>query len=191
MDIITGTLRVVLSGIIPILMGLATIAFFWGVIGYIFAGDDEEKRKTFKAYISWGIVGLFSMVAVWGLVRALVSTFGLGGLPWWASGGGTIVYPADAPRGEFFRILEKIHSFIISPLVGLMFILGTVVFLWGAVQFIFASNSGDEEKIKAGKKHIVWGIIALFAMVGLFAIIEALRATFGFQGLPYFLPINP
>lgn len=188
---VINSMSAVFSAIIPILMGLATIAFLWGVIGYIFAGDDEEKRKTFKAYIYWSIIGLFAMVAVWGLVRVLVLTFGLGGLPWWASKGGTIVYPGDAPRGEFFRLLEKIHSFIILPLVGLMFILGTVFFLWGAVEFIFASNSGDEEKIKSGKKHIVWGVIALFAMVGLFAIIEALKATFGFQGLPYFLPVNP
>ncbi|OGZ32651.1 MAG: hypothetical protein A3H02_01130 [Candidatus Niyogibacteria bacterium RIFCSPLOWO2_12_FULL_41_13] len=190
MDIITGTLRAILSGIIPILMGLATIVFLWGAINYVFAADDEEKRKTFKTYIVWGIIGLFSMVAVWGIVRVLISTFGLGGLPWWASGGGTIVYPADSPRGEFFRIIEKAHSFIISPLIGLMFILGTVVFLWGMVEFVFASGSGDEDKIKSGKKHIVWGIIALFAMVGMFAIVEALRATFGFSGLPYLLPIK-
>lgn len=190
MDIssVLRTLTTILAGIIPILMGLATIVFLWGVIGYIFAGDDEEKRKTFKAYIGWGIIGLFSMVAVWGLVRAIVASFGLYA-PWWGSG--TPPYPPDSPPAEFFLLLRKTAFFVISPLIRLMFVLGTVFFLWGAVEFIFASNSGDEEKVKAGKKHIVWGIVALFAMVSLFAIVEALRATFGFQGLPYFLPINP
>lgn len=70
--------QTILNTIIPILMILATVVFLWGVITYITAGGDEEKAKSGRTYIIWGLIGLFAMVAVWGLVRALVNTFGVG-----------------------------------------------------------------------------------------------------------------
>ncbi len=76
---ILGNVQVILNLIIPILMILATVVFLWGVITYITAGGDEEKAKAGRGYIIWGLIGLFAMVAVWGLVLALVSTFQVGG----------------------------------------------------------------------------------------------------------------
>ena len=77
-NVITNNLRLV----VPILFLVATIVFLWGVIIYITAGGDEKKIKTGHQYIIWGLVGLFVMVAVWGLVRLLVSfIFGTTALP--------------------------------------------------------------------------------------------------------------
>ena len=74
-----GVISNLLNLIIPILMILATVVFLWGVITYITAGGDEEKAKAGRGYIIWGLIGLFAMVAVWGLVLALVNTFQVGG----------------------------------------------------------------------------------------------------------------
>lgn len=79
-ETILTRLQSILNQIIPILMIIATIVFLWGVIGYITAGGDEEKRRDSKSYIIWGLVGLFALVAVWGIVKVLVTTFGLGGV---------------------------------------------------------------------------------------------------------------
>ncbi len=68
-----------LNVIIPILMILATVVFLWGVIMYVLAAGDADKVKMAKAYILWGLIALFAMVAVWGLVKALVTTFSVGG----------------------------------------------------------------------------------------------------------------
>jgi len=76
---ILETGKTILNSLIPILMILATVVFLWGVITYITAGGDEEKAATGRAYIIWGLIGLFAMVAIWGLVLALVSTFQVGG----------------------------------------------------------------------------------------------------------------
>src|SRR3989344_526602 len=69
----------ILKQIIPMLMILATVIFLWGVILYVVAGGDEDKVKKAKSFIILGLIGLFVMVAVWGVVRALVNTFGVGG----------------------------------------------------------------------------------------------------------------
>jgi hypothetical protein len=72
------TISTILTAIIPILMILATIMFLWGVIKYITAGGDEEAIKTGRSYMIFGLIGLFVMVAVWGIVTLLVNTFGVG-----------------------------------------------------------------------------------------------------------------
>ena len=73
------TIEDVISRIIPIIMAVATIVFLWGIVMYITAAGDEKKAVTAKSYITSGLIGLFFMVAIWGIVRALVATFGVGG----------------------------------------------------------------------------------------------------------------
>lgn len=67
----------ILNTVIPILMILATLLFLWGIIQYITAAGDEEKLKGARQFIIWGLIGLFVMVAVWGLVNVLLNTFGV------------------------------------------------------------------------------------------------------------------
>ncbi len=69
----------ILQNVIPILLVIGTIVFLWGVITYITAGADEEKQKYGKWLILYGLIGLFAMVAIWGIVRVLTNTFGVGG----------------------------------------------------------------------------------------------------------------
>lgn len=65
----------VLKATIPVLMVLATVVFLWGVVLYVIAGGDEEKLDRAKGFIIAGIVGLFVMIAVWGIVQAIQGTF--------------------------------------------------------------------------------------------------------------------
>ena len=44
---------------------------------YILNAGDEEKQKQSKYYVIYGIVGIFVMVSVWGLVNLLKNTFNL------------------------------------------------------------------------------------------------------------------
>ncbi len=66
-----------IKAIVPFLITLATVAFIWGVIQYFLNPDNEEKRKKGKEYILWGLIALFVMVSMWGLVALLTDTFGV------------------------------------------------------------------------------------------------------------------
>lgn len=68
----------ILNTVIPILMILGTLIFLWGIITYITAAGDEEKLGKAKTYIIWGLIGLFVMVSVWGLVQVLTNQFSIG-----------------------------------------------------------------------------------------------------------------
>lgn len=72
-----GALTSLAKAVIPLLFILATVLFLWGVIKYLSAVGDESKISEAKKHILYGIIGLFFMVAVWGIVTAIVrSLFG-------------------------------------------------------------------------------------------------------------------
>lgn len=65
----------ILSPLVPVIFGIALIVFLWGVFKFIMAeGDDKQAGRQL---IFWGIVGLFAMVSLYGLVSILRSTFNL------------------------------------------------------------------------------------------------------------------
>lgn len=64
-----------LNDIIPILIVLAVLFFFYGLAMFIFKAGDEEARKKGVSIMIYGIIGLFVIVSVWGLVAILQHTF--------------------------------------------------------------------------------------------------------------------
>ncbi len=65
---------------------------------------------------------------------------------------------------------------ILEQLIGLMFVIATVVFLWGMIQYILAA--GEEKKIGEARKRIIAGLIGLFFMVAMWGIVKVITNTF-------------
>lgn len=61
-----------------IVVGLALLFFFWGLAKYILGGPGSDDKGAGRNMMIWGIIALFVMVSVWGLVRVLSNTFGIG-----------------------------------------------------------------------------------------------------------------
>ncbi len=62
----------------PIVVALALLAFFWGLAMYIWGDKGEEGAGgNGRNLMIWGIIGLFVMVSVWGLVNVLATTFSI------------------------------------------------------------------------------------------------------------------
>lgn len=75
------TLSFIVAAVIPFIMALTMLAIIWGVFRYIASGDEEEKRAEGKKFVIYGIVGLFIMVSIWGLVNLLKGTLHLNPAP--------------------------------------------------------------------------------------------------------------
>ncbi len=58
-----------------LIVGLAVLYFLLGVLKYIQGVGDETKRKEGVTMMTYGIIGLFVMVSLWGLVWVIQSTF--------------------------------------------------------------------------------------------------------------------
>lgn len=67
----------ILSRTALLLIAISVVVFLWGVSKYIRAEGDN--RQSGRELMFWGIVGLFVMTSVWGLVYILQSTFNLSG----------------------------------------------------------------------------------------------------------------
>lgn len=62
---------------LPILVGLALLAFFWGLVRFIFSAGDAEKAKEGKSIMIYGVIALFVMTAIWGIVNFLATDLGV------------------------------------------------------------------------------------------------------------------
>lgn len=62
--------------VIPGIFTLAFVVFLWGVFKFIRASEQKDKDEG-KQFIYMGLIGLFVMVSVWGIIRILGSTFGI------------------------------------------------------------------------------------------------------------------
>ncbi len=70
---------VIVTTLIPILMGLAVLVFFWGLVKYIASASDEAAKESGKTLMIWGMIALFVMVALWGILGWVQSQLGLSG----------------------------------------------------------------------------------------------------------------
>ena len=66
----------ILNPIIAIMFALAAVYFFYGVAAYIWNPNNEEAREKGRKGMLWGIVGMFIMVSVFGIMRFLISSIG-------------------------------------------------------------------------------------------------------------------
>jgi len=76
--------------IIPIIFGIALIYFFWGLATFINNSGDEKGREEGKSKMIWGILALFVMVAIWGILRFISTTLDI-------DEGGTFDPPSFGP----------------------------------------------------------------------------------------------
>lgn len=68
-------------------------------------------------------------------------------------------------------IISKINNVIINPIIGVLFGVALVVFLYGLVQYLWKSH-GDPSAIKEGSRHIGWGLVGMFIMFSVFGFLQ-------------------
>jgi len=76
-DIVNLVISTILNPLILLFLGLAVVYFMWGVFKYVGKGESESDRREGANMMMYGIVAIFVMVSVWGLVTILINTFGL------------------------------------------------------------------------------------------------------------------
>ena len=63
--------------LIPIAFAAALLFFFWGLARYILAAGNEEAKESGKNIMIWGVIALFVMASVWGIVAFIGDFFGI------------------------------------------------------------------------------------------------------------------
>jgi len=66
--------ELIIRPIIGLLVGIAFIVFLWGVFEFIRGADNEETRRKGGRNMLWGLVGMFIMVSVFGILTVILGT---------------------------------------------------------------------------------------------------------------------
>ena len=62
-----------LNALIGLFITLAIVVFFWGLIKYLWdMGEDKAQGLQIMMY---GVIAIFVMVSIWGIIRLLQNTF--------------------------------------------------------------------------------------------------------------------
>ena len=63
-----------LNALIGLFITLAIVVFFYGLIKYL-AGLKGDSGKEGIQIMMWGVIAIFVMVSIWGIIRLLQQTF--------------------------------------------------------------------------------------------------------------------
>jgi hypothetical protein len=69
-------IKQLLNVALPIIIAAAVVWFVWSMFQIFLAGEEDKKAKA-KTNALYGIIAIFLMVSVWGLVNILTRTAGL------------------------------------------------------------------------------------------------------------------
>ncbi|HEY4518455.1 MAG TPA: pilin [Candidatus Paceibacterota bacterium] len=70
-------IQTIVSRAIPILTAVALLYFIWGLVQFITSAGGE-KHEEGKTKMWWGIIALFVIVSIWGIVGYIGQVFGIG-----------------------------------------------------------------------------------------------------------------
>ncbi len=76
-------------------------------------------------------------------------------------------------NGTLFGVLCRVGQFL-NAIIPVLIALGVVYFVWGVISYVIAS---DEEAKKAGRDRMIFGIIGLAVIIGMWGLVNLLRNT--------------
>ncbi|HEY4483121.1 MAG TPA: pilin [Candidatus Paceibacterota bacterium] len=69
-------IQTIVTRAIPILTAVALLYFIWGLVQFIMSAGGE-KHEEGKTKMWWGIIALFVIVSIWGIVGYIGNVFDL------------------------------------------------------------------------------------------------------------------
>ena len=93
--------------------------------------------------------------------------------------GGTATVCSGGQINTIQSLICKFNE-ILGAILPLLIALGVVLFVWGVIAYVIAS---DEEAKAAGKNRMIYGIVGLAVIVGLWGLVRIVTNTFGLNNV--------
>ncbi len=74
-SLVRDTVLPIMNGLIALLSAIAVAVFFIGLVRYVASAAGAQEKVQGKELIFWGIIALFVMVCLYGLLAILKATF--------------------------------------------------------------------------------------------------------------------
>ena len=70
-----GQVSQIVGMLLPIVFALIVLAFFWGLVKFVFGGTKDNTDQG-KSLMIWSVIALFVAASVWGIVNLMQNLFG-------------------------------------------------------------------------------------------------------------------
>lgn len=64
-----------INSLVPLLGTIAVVIFLYGVVRYIYQGGETKSKNEAKEYMGWGLLGLFVIFSIWGIINIFLIAF--------------------------------------------------------------------------------------------------------------------
>lgn len=76
MDIINTIKTEILDPLVALLFAAAVLYFVYGATMFVRAQKSEKGQEEGRSHLMWSIIGIFIMVAVYGIMNLIANTVG-------------------------------------------------------------------------------------------------------------------
>lgn len=76
-ELVGKIVELLIDPLILLIFSAGIFLFTWGLITFLNNMESPEGRKTGIQHMLWGIIGVFIMATVFGIIRIITDTFGL------------------------------------------------------------------------------------------------------------------
>ena len=75
-QILQNVVTEIFSPLYKLAVALAVLYFLYGVLKFIIDLNDPQKKNTGKEHLLWGLIGLFIILSVGGILKLFNDVFG-------------------------------------------------------------------------------------------------------------------
>jgi hypothetical protein len=75
--IINRLVDLIINPLILLVFACGFFLFMWGLVKFLWNSREGEINDNGKQHMLWGVVGMFIMVSVYGIINLITGTFGI------------------------------------------------------------------------------------------------------------------
>ncbi len=76
-EVMVKIVDLIIDPIVLLIFSAGVFLFMWGLVMFLWQVDNPEERKKGVQHMLWGIIGVFIMATVFGIINIVLNTFGL------------------------------------------------------------------------------------------------------------------
>lgn len=74
-NLIDKIVTIIVDPLILLIFSAGFVVFLWGLVEFMRNVESESARETGKQHMLWGLIGMFIMIAVQGILSIALDTF--------------------------------------------------------------------------------------------------------------------
>ncbi len=86
------------------------------------------------------------------------------------------IYFATPAEADVTTLVHALNKYVVNPIIIFIFVLALLYFLYGLFEFL--ANTDSDDKRTTGKSHMLWGVVGMTIMIGVFFIMGLIANTF-------------